>query len=133
MSAVSWSKERLEQLQALRNEGYSYSRIGRMLGCSRNAAIGAGKRWGVVGNVVRVPRVRSDDEPLPERELPSLPEPEPVYEGAKHTHMKNLGSNQCRYPLWGTEGGAPNFECCGRKGFPWCDHHRAIIKGKRVA
>ena len=130
-----WTDDRVEQAKALFAEGLTFSAIGRVVGCSRNAAIGKLTRLGVAGASV-APRSHT---PAPHKPRPSGPPMRPVLvrsnvdeERAAALALEPLGEpndfgtrNTCRFPYGETN--KPGWRMCGRPGHPWCESHRAII------
>lgn len=121
----SWTLAREEQLRSLHAEGLSFAAIARIVGGSRNAAIGKAKRLGL-----------AERGPGPHRSRPRLAAPQPLppppvesppvtLPGGKPVTLLELLAGQCRYAF-----GDSDYTFCARKTVPgkaWCPvHFRAV-------
>lgn len=132
MSGSAWPEEMIDRLKSLVAKGLSYSDIGRILGISRNAAIGKAKRLGISNgrDAVGGPQFALQQWGKPARAKPEQP-PEcvatiPVDEPPSlNILLFNAGHRQCRWIVC-----EPDYDAvvCGHEtnlGQPYCDHHRS--------
>jgi hypothetical protein len=114
MSPRAWSEEMVGELKRLRRLGFSFGRIARRLGVTRNAAIGKAMRLGF--------RVRVRASTGQGRSGACVPEPAPL--GAPR---EILGRGACRWIAGEAEGA---WRMCGHPsvhGSSWCAHHLARV------
>lgn len=126
-----WAPERVKKLGLLCARGLSYTAIGRVLGCSRNAVIGKAMRLGIDnghrkdGSAPRVPRERRARVVAVVAPPPAPPEP-----------IGPLGDfppqGTCRFIADEVTGRA--WRCCGHpvedRGearSAWCAYHRSKV------
>lgn len=98
----NWTKDETEACKRMWAEGKSAADIGKELGRTRDSVIGKWWRLGL-----------SEDQ--------------------RHAvHLLDAEGDHCRYPLWDDEGinghGHGNrLMVCGKRGYPWCPKHKAIV------
>jgi GcrA cell cycle regulator len=151
---MTWSAERVEQLQSLWADGLSCSRIARELGgMTRNAVIGKAHRLGLptrprsggrarIAKRVnpypkRVKRIvekqRSPCEKLWNAGQPRLPKPVAIApcQPPLMLGLMELTDESCRFPIG--DPGQPDFGFCGHEpkaGSAYCaGHHRVCYVG----
>jgi GcrA cell cycle regulator len=115
MTARVWTPELIDELKRLRRCGRTFGQIARRLGVSRNAAIGAARRLGLVA----APRSR----------IVAASMEEPTALGGA---CEILGPGVCHW-IAGDVGGA--WRMCGRKAVPgksWCEHHFSRVHERIV-
>lgn len=140
ISQPFWTKEREEQLTALRADGYSASLIAAKFGCTRNQIMGKMNRMGLMGRSVHFapngrPQTnfqRPTERPfVPKSRIP-MPEPasigpeSPSYAFLALTFDEVAGRKKCMYAL----GEADERRFCGNPGYPWCVHCHEIVYTK---
>ena len=144
----TWPAERVERLLDLNAKGYSASRIGEELRCSRNAAIGKLHRLGVakVAAGVRAPRrankryaapknravvvSRSTEARLPHRpyweRMAPVPPPPPQRGDVARVAFADLEPHHCRFPIGEPRELGFGFCGCARApGSSYCQTHLA--------
>jgi hypothetical protein len=135
-AAAFWTDERVEQAKALYAEGLSHRRIGKILGCSRNACIGKLTRLGLAGPHGSSPRKQGHH--TGERVTrPTGPRQSPrrtltVKDREDALALEPLGPvaefaprGTCQFTYGDVA--EPDWRMCGRPGFPWCEHHKAVV------
>ena len=150
----TWPAERVERLLDLNAKGYSASRIGEELRCSRNAAIGKLHRLGVakVAAGVRAPRrankryaapknravvvSRSTEARLPHRpyweRMAPVPPPPPQRGDVARVAFADLEPHHCRYIISQT-GLEARFCGAQKAGKSYCGPHERICYGPTPA
>lgn len=148
-----WTDERVEQLIALNAKGISCSKIGDLIGCSRNAVIGKIHRLGLqyfgmdrssqarrISARIKPKRSKATDRPVPVKRVPNFAfgnaapstpvEPyEPIHEELvipvdERKSLMDLEPNDCRWPIGDPQ--HADFHFCGREKLPgvsYCAHH----------
>lgn len=98
-----WTADKVAELTRLWEAGVTTAEMGRLLGTSKNAAIGKVHRIGLKSRIEAV-------KPSPAR-----------------YHMMDLRPNTCRYPLW-DDIGPISFQFCSKPAkpeSPYCPRHHA--------
>lgn len=117
-----WTDDRIAELRRLVESGLPFSTVARMLGTTRNSAIGMARRTGITSGAERPnvnrPAKRHNDGVI----APPAPMPEPIPGGVS---TLNLAPHQCKWPVsadW------PWLHCgAQREGLgPYCARHREI-------
>ncbi len=101
MELMTWTPERIAEVERLWNEGLTTSEIGRRIGVSKNAVVGKVHRLG-----------------LPSRESPIQRKPTTIVEVKGPT---------CLWPIGDPD--EPNFHFCGKAAVasrPYCAEHCAV-------
>ncbi len=160
MQATNWAPEHCDALREYLAKGMSYSEIARAINAkfgtdyTRNAAIGRGRRLGLVGpdqpkDSPRVPRRASTPRQRGSRARRAA-EPvqsKPLFERVEPVKLRCVGikprllslvdleQGDCRYPYGGDrDGEAINF--CGhprREGSSYCTAHFHLTRGPGTA
>jgi len=144
MLIATWTRERVEQLQAHISAGLTCSQIANQIGVSRNAVIGKNHRLGIgPGRPAAAPRQRASGEPGPgtprtrlrPRRMRHTPFAQALFaEAAEATlvpvdsslrcSLLELAHDQCRWPI--NDPRDRDFAFCGNAsiaGFSYCTVH----------
>ncbi len=141
---TTWTRERVEQLKILTEEGLSCAQIGRRLGVSRNAVIGKLNRLGLSrGRKPAAPRAPSALSTTSRLRRPGIiaqrqilraiyAEAPPAAEAAtivvgERCSLLDLAKGKCRWPL--SDPGESDFSFCGNaavSGLPYCAGHARL-------
>ncbi len=108
---MSWTPERIAELQKLWQEGLSTAEIGRQLGISKNAVVGKAHRLGLSSRPSPIRRNGKGESPKSKPRLVTL---------------EDLTAGMCRWPFG--DPGDEDFHFCGKKavqGKPYCADHAA--------
>jgi GcrA cell cycle regulator len=160
MQATSWAREHSDALRECLAKGMSYSEIADAINAkfktayTRNAAIGRGKRMGLVGpekpnNPHPVPRKARTPRPRRSREGRAAEpvQPKPVSVPAEPVKLRCVGvkprllslmeleRGDCRYPYGGDKDGEA-ITFCGhprRAGSSYCAPHFHLTRGMGTA
>jgi GcrA cell cycle regulator len=153
---MSWTEEKVTVLTALRDQGYSCSQIGDVIGMSRNAVIGKVHRLklstprkekrsggmvkptrrsetGLHRKRVLTPRIIEMRRPAEKKRavepapVAILPNVPPSVTGVPGVSLLDLKPHHCRWP--NGDVGSPDFHFCGDRrvdGRPYCRSHCQI-------
>ena len=113
---MTWTPERVSELQRLWGTGASAAQIGRALGVTKNAVVGKVHRIGLPSRPVPTRR------PDPEEERPVSP-----------IRLVRVGGPSCQWPFGDPQ--EADFRFCGASalpGKPYCEEHhaRAYTRGR---
>lgn len=131
----AWSNEKKALLRQYWSEGDTFSEIGKKLGCSRSAAIGAAARMGLQRRLIKLPsaeRVKNKTKhntrngvrivKKHKRNRPFLALV-PTTITPKYKSLFELGAGECRYPF----GDGPFTFCALPCEGSWCSFHRTLV------
>jgi len=146
---MSWTAERIGELEKLWAEGHSTAEIGRRLGVSKNAVVGKAHRMGLPGRqspidaARRKPRKAAAPCPRPAKPAaavrPAAPKPaakpevpaqaaaKPAAAAPRPKARKAHSGPSCQWPFGDPR--QPDFHFCGAPaaaGKPYCDAHCAV-------
>ena len=144
---MSWTPDRIAELEKLWAEGLSTAEIGRRLGVSKNAVVGKAHRMKLPGRQSPIdakrrasrrpavkarpapaaaPRRPAAAAPKPAPARPVAPEPAPRPAVTARKPRKHNGPS-CQWPFGDPR--LPGFHFCGAQaepGKPYCDEHCAM-------
>lgn len=140
---MSWTPERIGELEKLWAEGLSTAEIGRQLGVSKNAVVGKAHRLGLPGRQSPIDAKRRAAKkaaakprtapvarkPAPTRPQARRPEPQQAAASAPPPRPKRKTKHSgpaCQWPFGDPR--LPGFHFCGEPavpGKPYCDEHCA--------
>jgi GcrA cell cycle regulator len=147
---MNWTEERIAELHALAAQRLSAQQIGDALGISRNAAIGATRRFGVKlllsAGWHSINQAKGDNAPLAKQDIPKLPKPSKPAEQAepasfrtgapeplsRHVSLLELRDRDCKWPSGDAPAditfcGAPRFRATpAEDALPYCPYHCAL-------
>lgn len=135
--APFWTEEKIEQAKAAYAEGLSHRQIAARIGApSRNSVIGKLTRIGLAGPHGSSPRKQGHH--TGERVTRSTgPRQSPrrtltVKDREDALALEPLGPvaefaprGTCQFPYGDVA--ESDWRMCGRPGFPWCEHHKAVV------
>ena len=122
-----WGAKNIARLLELAATGISYTQIGKILGITKNAAIGKSRRLKIdkspalPTNIKAKKRVRKP-QPKPQPIQPTPPPPSVSVSDMKLFTMMALQEGHCRYPI----GSGDEMLFCGKQkngGKPYCQEH----------
>lgn len=137
---MSWTPERIGELEKLWAEGHSTAEIGRRLGVSKNAVVGKAHRLRLPGRQSPIdpsrrqsrkpaaPRAKAATtrRPIPAADVkPAVAAPPPPPRPKKRA--KAVSGPSCQWPFGDPR--LPGFHFCGapaEPGKPYCDEHCAL-------
>ena len=116
---MTWTPERIAELESLWATGETTAEIGRMLNVSKNAVVGKAHRLGLPGRPSPIKRdAFKAPSPL---STPSSPSPSPS------TTVSKYHGPPCQWPFG--DPGSDDFYFCGAPAIPerpYCDKHCKI-------
>lgn len=138
---MRWTDTEVDTLRSMYLDGYSFSQIGAVLKCSRNACIGKAHRMGLAKRVTPDRKMRCTSarrEPSKPRGVGVLRVPlerrvreraEPHVELFPTASLETLRFDSCRWPVGDPrDADRGGFGYCGRAAEhgPYCTHHHQI-------
>src|SRR5262245_33673791 len=121
-----WSPWEIDQLKVLMTKGFSFSKIGLVVGKSRNACIGKAHRLNLYGHKGTIRMIRSP---------PIIPRPKPAPPSLSlKPQICDLTDVNCRWPIGDPIYDSANFYFCGKQateGLPYCQFHSKIAYYRR--
>lgn len=141
---ITWTRERVEQLKILTEEGLSCAQVACRLGVSRNAVIGKLNRLGISrGRTPAAPRAPSLANAAPRLRRPPIiaqrqilraiyaeapaPAEDATIAAGERCTLLDLAKGKCHWPL--SDPGASDFSFCGNAavpGLPYCAGHARL-------
>ena len=121
---MSWTKERIEQLRQMWDEGKSTGEIGKALGVSKNAVVGKAHRLGL--NPRPSPIKRNSDAMGSDSSQSGSVSLLKTGSKKKGLSLLELTSHSCRWPIGDPKDA--DFHFCGKEvmlGKNYCEEHMA--------
>lgn len=130
---IEWTAERIAEMKALDAAGMTLNDIAHRMGVTRGAVAGARRRLGMTQSARSPLTKRPVGRHRDGEKMAEIPMEE-VISRLSGAHgpgpgvgMAELGTFQCRWPLWGDKE-KPTFRCCGARtkpGAAYCTEHQA--------
>jgi len=93
----AWTEQRINQLRKLRATGMAFSKIGEILGTTKNSVIGKAHRLGIFTKPeTKKQRARAKIYAKPVKPAKPAPKPASV---PRYIGLAELEGNECRYPI----------------------------------